>query len=232
MENRKQGGNVILLVYRKRCDKMKIEMFLRIKFNRKVDLKKDYIVPGGYEMVTNGRNVCFDFHHSHFTGTDYDASICNFLLDGADYESFPEFKDITVEELQNISSIKECYVYVGERGETDLEVVAVESITFIIRGKNAMTVEVPKTVIKEYNERIQKEKKRVLEIKLLPSELKEKIMAQQLSFYSKFLDIPLEKLCNYDKEQLDILIDSTLMQMPDDLLHEFELELTGGKVGT
>ena len=211
---------------------MKIEMFLRIKFNRKVDIEKDYIVPGGYEMVMNGKSVCFDFHHSYSSRNDCDSSICNFLVEGADYESFPEFKNITIEELQCISSIKDCYVYVGEPGETDLEVVAVESITFIIRGKNAMTVEVPKTVIKEYNERILKEKKRVLEIKLSPSELKEKIMAQQLSFYSKFLDIPLEKLCDYDKEQLEILIDSTLMQMPDDLLHEFELELTGGKVGT
>jgi len=211
---------------------MKIEMFLRIKFNRKVDIEKDYIVPGGYEMVMNGKSVCFDFHHSYLSRNDCDSSICNFLVEGVDYESFPELKNITIEELQRISSIKDCYVYVGEPGETDLEVVAVESITFIIRGKNAMTVEAPKTVIKEYNERILKEKKRVLEIKLSPSEMKEKIMAQQLSFYSKFLDIPLEKLCDYDKEQLEILIDSTLMQMPDDLLHEFELELTGGKVGT
>ena len=60
--------------------------------------------------------------------------------------------------------------------------------------------------------------------------MKEKIMAKQLTFYSIFLDVPLEKLCGYDKEQLESLIDSTLMQMPDDILHEFELELMGGKV--
>ena len=71
----------------------------------------------------------------------------------------------------------------------------------------------------------------IYEIKLTPPELKEKIMAQQLTFYSRFLDIPLEKLCDYDKEQIEILVDSTLMQMPDDILREFELELIGGKAG-
>lgn len=36
---------------------LKIEMELQVRFNRPVDFNKDYVVPGGYEMVMNaGRN--------------------------------------------------------------------------------------------------------------------------------------------------------------------------------
>ena len=36
---------------------MIIEMELQVKFNRPVDLEKDYIVPGGYSMIMDGKEV-------------------------------------------------------------------------------------------------------------------------------------------------------------------------------
>lgn len=67
------------------------------------------------------------------------------------------------------------------------------------------------------------------EPKLTSTELKKRIMLQQTSFYSRFLDIPLEDLCGYTKEQLERMVDNTIEQMPEELLRQFEIELLGGK---
>lgn len=67
------------------------------------------------------------------------------------------------------------------------------------------------------------------EPKLTSNELKIRIMLQQLSFYSRFLDIPLEELCGYTKEKLERMVDNTIEQMPEELLRQFEIEILGGK---
>ncbi len=67
------------------------------------------------------------------------------------------------------------------------------------------------------------------EPKLTSNELKKRIMLQQPSFYSRFLDIPLEELCGYTKEQLERMVDNTIEQMPEELLRQFEIEILGGK---
>lgn len=67
------------------------------------------------------------------------------------------------------------------------------------------------------------------EPKLTSNELKKRIMLQQPSFYSRFLDIPLEDLCGYTKEQLERMVDNTIEQMPEELLRQFEIEILGRK---
>ena len=67
------------------------------------------------------------------------------------------------------------------------------------------------------------------EPKLTNNELTKRIMLQQPSFYSRFLDIPLEELCGYTKEQLERMVDNTIEQMPEELLRQFEIEILGGK---
>lgn len=67
------------------------------------------------------------------------------------------------------------------------------------------------------------------EPKLTSNELKKRIMLQQPFFYSRFLDIPLEDLCGYTKEQLEGMVDNTIEQMPEELLRQFEIEILGGK---
>ena len=213
---------------------MVIEMELQVKFNRPVDLEKDYIVPGGYSMIMDGKEVEFDFCQCSSGISNEDSSVVIFSVTGMDYDSFPALRKLRIKDLKNISSIRECFVYTGEPGESDLKVESIKNILFILPHNKPWAIDVPKNLIKEFNKTLQEakgKKQGMYEIKLSPPELKEKIMAQQLSFYSRFLDIPLEKLCDYDKEQIEILVDSTLMQMPDDILREFELELTGGKVG-
>lgn len=213
---------------------MIIEMELQVKFNRPVDLEKDYIVPGGYSMIMDGKEVEFDFCQGSSGISNEDSSVVIFSVTGMDYDSFPALRKLRIKDLKNISSIRECFVYTGEPGETDLKVESIKNILFILPHNKPWVIDVPKKLIKEFNKTLRddKEKKQgMYEMKLTPPELKEKIMAQQLSFYSRFLDIPLEKLCDYDKEQIEILVDSTLMQMPDDILQEFELELISGKAG-
>ena len=214
---------------------MIVEMEIQVKFNRPVDLEKDYIVPGGYSMTMDGKDVEFDFCQCSSGISNEDSSVVIFSVTDMDYASFPDLKKLRIKDLKNISSISECFVYTGEPGESDLEVESIKKILFILPHTKPWVIDVPEKLIKEYNETLREEKNEkmqgIYEIKLTPPELKEKIMAQQLTFYSRFLDIPLEKLCDYDKEQIEILVDSTLMQMPDDILREFELELIGGKAG-
>ena len=214
---------------------MKIEMELQVKFNRPVDLEKDYIVPGGYSMIMDGKEVEFDFSQCSSGISNDDPSVVIFSVSDMDYASFPELKELGLNNLKNISSIGECFVYTGEPGESDLEVELIKSILFILPDNEPWLIDVPQALVDEFNKSLHQErakkKQGVYEIKLTLPEMKEKIMAQQMTFYSRFLDIPLEKLCDYDKEQLEILVDSTLMQMPDDVLYEFELELADGKVG-
>lgn len=211
---------------------MNIEMELQVKFNRAVDLDKDYLCPGGYEMIMNGKSVQFDYHYTQSGISNEDPSVVIFSVDGADFSCFPEFRKISVDDLKSISSIEECFVYTGEPGESDLEVISIEKITFILPNNKPWVIDVAQNLIDEYNLKLQEEKKkeqRVYEIKMTPKELKKKIMAQQMSFYSKFLDIPVEDLCGYTKEQLESMIGSTIEQMPEDILHQFEIELAGGR---
>ena len=213
---------------------MVIEMELQVKFNRPVDLEKDYIVPGGYSMIMDGKEVEFDFCQCSSGISNEDSSVVIFSVTGMDYDSFPALRKLRIKDIKNISSIGECFVYTGEPGESDLKVESIKNILFILPHNKPWIIDVPKKLIKQFNETLLADKERkqgMYEIKLTPPELKEKIMAQQLSFYSRVLDIPLEKLCDYDKEQIEILVDSTLMQMPDDILREFELELIGRKAG-
>ena len=209
---------------------MKIEMELQIKFSRPVDFNKDYIVPGGYEMVMNGKPVQFDFNHNNYGISRFDSSVVIFSLSGADLECFPEFEKVTIDDLQHISKIIECFVYLGEPGESDLKVVSVEKITFILPFEKTCVVDVPKNVIAKFNKTLVEEKKGIYEMKVPNPDLKEKIMAQQLVFYSRLMGISLEELCGHTIKELEGLLDCTLMQMPDETLQKFIDEIEGGKV--
>ena len=130
---------------------MNFEMNLVVEFNRKVDLNNDYICPGGFEMIMNGKNVEFDFtEFQHELVADNDR-LCCFNLRKLDFNSYPKLKKITAKELKNISAIKECYIYTGEPRETDLEVMSVKKIGFVILGEKAVFTEVQSKVIDDYN---------------------------------------------------------------------------------
>lgn len=136
---------------------MKVEMELQIKFNREVDLNKDYVVPGGYEMVMNGKVIQFDFNNNDFGVSKIDSSVCIFSLSELDYTAYPEFDNVTARDLQNITSITECFVYVGEPGESDLHVVSIEKIAFLLPFEEPGVIEISEEVIEEFNKTLSEE---------------------------------------------------------------------------
>ena len=127
------------------------EMNLVVEFNRKVDLDNDYICPGGFEITMNGRNEEFDFTEFQPNMIAGNDRLCCFNLRKPDFTSYPKLKKITAKELKNISAIKECYIYTGEPGETDLKVVSVKEIGFVILGEKAVFTEIKSKVIDDYN---------------------------------------------------------------------------------
>lgn len=138
---------------------MSFEMNFVVEFNRDVDLDNDYICPGGFEMIMNGKNVEFDFTEFQPDIIAGDDRICCFNLRKPDFNSYPKLKKITAKELKNISAIKECYIYTGEPGETDLKVVSVKEIGIVILGEKAVFTEVQSKVIDEYNVSLRKGEK-------------------------------------------------------------------------
>ena len=65
-------------------------------------------------------------------------------------------------------------------------------------------------------------KTRDYEIKIIPGN--EVAMFKQLVVYSRFLDVPLDELCSYSTSKLKRRIESTLQQMPEEELENFEKE--------
>ena len=139
---------------------MILKMVLQIRFNREIDKDKDYISPGGYEMVMNGKNVQFDFCDHYGTICLTDRSICTFQLEHPDYDSFPKIEKVTLDDLKNISKITECFVYTDEEGESNLEPIEIVSISFVIPDSKTPVIEISDKVINEYNESLSKERRR------------------------------------------------------------------------
>lgn len=130
---------------------MELRLLLHVKFNRPVDLEKDYIVAGGFEMVMNGKSVQFDFHNQYHNLITQSPQEDIITLYNPDYSEFPESRSITIDDLKNITEIKDCFVYLGEPGESDLKVESVKNIYFTVIGDKYEAVAVDPKVIENYN---------------------------------------------------------------------------------
>ena len=138
---------------------MILKMQLQVEFNRDIDRNKDYISPGGYEMVMNGKKVQFDFCVSYGNICTDERSVCTFQLEQPDYDSFPDFERVGIDELKNITEITECYIYTGEDGESDLKETEINSISFVISDSKTPVIEIPKQVISDYNTKLKAERR-------------------------------------------------------------------------
>ena len=125
-----------------------LEMAMDIRFNRKLT-EKDYVVPGGYEMVFNGRSVSFDFQDYCGTINRKDPTILHCEMRNPDFSSFDDFRSVTADDLKKFSEIIECYVYIGEECDPELSVTEILAITFWTAGGDS--VDVSKEVITKYN---------------------------------------------------------------------------------
>ncbi len=125
-----------------------LEMAMDIRFNRKLT-KKDYVVPGGYEMVFGGRSIQFDFQDYYGSINNENQTILHCEMEHPDFDSFEDFCSISAEDLRNINEIIECYVYIGEECDPELKLVEILAITFW--PAEGDSVDVSKEVITKYN---------------------------------------------------------------------------------
>ena len=117
-----------------------------VKMNRAVDKENDYISPGGYEFVMNGKNVQFDFEESQTMIDKEDPSIIHIMHKNPDYNSFEDLLSLLKNDLENVTEIPEFFVYTGEPGETDLMPVSLLDCSFVLPYADFEQIDVPKSV--------------------------------------------------------------------------------------
>lgn len=107
-------------------------MCANILFNRAVDPDKgDYVSPGGYEFVMNGKTVTFDFCEYEGGRKPNHPNILEFVQKNPDYSTFEDLENVTEEDLKHVEEIKEFYIYLGEDGESvGLEPVRIIGLWF------------------------------------------------------------------------------------------------------
>lgn len=126
-----------------------LEMTMDIRFNRELT-EQDYVVPGGYEMVFDGRSISFDFQTYCGTINRKDPTVLHCEMRHPDYDSFEDFRSITVKDLECVSEIIECYIYIGEECTPALAVAEILAITFW--PADVDPVDIHRNVIIKYNE--------------------------------------------------------------------------------
>lgn len=133
------------------------KMELKIRFNRAIDKEKDYISPGGFEMIMNDKIVDFDFvtHYGYIDKTE--KNICLFELVEPDTDCFLMIEDITQTDMEHISEIVACFVYTGEEGESDLEETEIMDISFV--WPDGKTIKVAQNVLAAFNAKLINETK-------------------------------------------------------------------------
>ena len=125
-----------------------LEMTMDIRFNRELT-EQDYVVPGGYEMVFDGRSISFDFQTYCGTINRKDPTVLHCEMRHPDYDSFEDFRSITVKDLECVSEIVDCYVFIGEECATELSVAEILAITFWPACGDPVSIH--NDVIKKYN---------------------------------------------------------------------------------
>lgn len=122
-------------------------MYASIRFNRPIDkTSNDYVSPGGYTMIINGKEIQFDFEDYEGSVDEHDYCLFHSMQKNPDYDTFEDLQQITENDLKNVSEISEFFVFTGEIGETDLKPIAVESITFVLPYKDWTEIKVAKSV--------------------------------------------------------------------------------------
>lgn len=127
---------------------MKLEMLLQMKFDRAI-MPEECLKIGSFKMTVNGMAVEFEFGEQTFYIDIHDPSVVLFKL-----SSMHSNKEVTVEDLKDISSIDECSIYTGECKESGFAAAAIRQILFAVSKPRRCTISAKNEVIKIYNQRI------------------------------------------------------------------------------
>lgn len=131
-------------------------MYAKIRFNRNIDLKKDFISPGGYEMIMGNKSIQFDFQ-SYWGNVDREDEACLHVKHRyLDVSSFPEVVHVTTNMITNISEINEFYVFTGEPEESDLKVKSIDIVTIWYYDEfgEFKSVSISPEVLSKYNAKL------------------------------------------------------------------------------
>lgn len=112
-------------------------MFAKIRFDRKIDLNRHYISPGGYEMTAGGKTYQFDYmdYSGRVLPDRRDVLECE--MHNLDTVSFPEAAGFDPGQLEKIN---EFFVFTGEE-EEEIHPVELLELSFYT-GKRVITVPV------------------------------------------------------------------------------------------
>lgn len=105
-------------------------MYFSVRFDRKADPDIHYICPGGYEMELNGKSCMFDFERFYGRRNEQDQSVIAFEQYDLDTAAYPEAVNITPDDVKDLRSIKEFFIYTGEKGEPEINPVKLLSLAF------------------------------------------------------------------------------------------------------
>jgi hypothetical protein len=124
-------------------------MISDIRFNRPINIDNDYICPGGYAMTMAGKDVHFDFEQYEGWVDENDPTILHVEQKYPDEDVMEDNEyPITEAMLSKVTEISEFFVYTGERNETDLKPISVESIMFVLSDKKYKQIYIKEEVLK------------------------------------------------------------------------------------
>lgn len=126
-------------------------MNIKVRFNRPIDDEKDYIVAGGFNFSVYGKDVEFDFEEQEYYIDSKEPCCAVFILRKPLLSEYPEFRRLSLRNIDRISEIKECFVYTGESGESDIEVMSIESISFVETEPKHLYISVSQELIEKFN---------------------------------------------------------------------------------
>ena len=127
-------------------------MNLNITLDSAYDEATHYIIPGGYEFQFETTVINFDFQGSSlsFNGSKRQLHFELFhpeLVDGP-AEHLRLLDDIAF--LKTMNRIEDCYVFTGEDDEPELNVVSVDSISFMTDTGDVFNV--PQELLDQWNQ--------------------------------------------------------------------------------
>ncbi|WP_304411252.1 hypothetical protein [Bacteroides acidifaciens] len=127
---------------------LRFKMFAEVKFNREIDLSKDYISLGGFEMVMGEHCIHFDFENYSADIDRVDPCKLNAEFASPDDKCFEDLHTVTEEMLKNITDIPEFFIYLERKDDDNyLKPVSLEKLYFEVdRDDKFINIDVPKNV--------------------------------------------------------------------------------------
>ena len=117
-----------------------MRMIFDLRFDRDIDLKKQYISPGGFCFVAAGKEFEFDFKESVKEVSDEDPRVLHCEMCYLDKNAFPDSAGFDAV-CDQIEELKEFFVFTGEFNEPEIHPVKILNLTFFSDEKGVVQVD-------------------------------------------------------------------------------------------